>query len=799
MLRRLRSSFAGRLLAAGTLFSLVLIAGVGGYLIYSRAAQVNAAALSNADNRAGTMNQTLVRVTASQALSASLGLAQQASLQSALHDPVPVTAVGELFGSSASVDLSGEVLVITDGNRNPIFSHAAAGVSPLSVDDMRGAAVDEALREGTCPIGFSGFSSTPGGCGVELLRGGEAVYAVAVPVRFNGAVVGTVGYVAPLSYQLRNFDAIFQFPTAFIAAANPDVEVHDNGTTTPTSPQLRTLLQGKPQAAHATYSSAGGDLAGSFAEVQDPRGELIGWIGIEAPVSQFVGDTGNDIRALAFISIFVLAVVWIAVVVFVDRFVARPIDRLERGVQRIADGDYASDIEVVSHDEIGRLAGNVNRMRVAIASYIEEIREARRRLDSAVERMSGLSRALTATTAGVPALQQEVVRSAAAIAGEGAVATLMMRDGETLNPVAVHGGEPVDLRAFGGWKGLLAGEVVHSEGDARGALLAVPMHYQEKVVGALAISAGEEVISRVSNEADVLVVLANNAAIAMENARLFEQERETVQRLRQLDAMKTDFLSTVQHELRTPLTAILGLSDLIEMCWEMWEEEPKLEAIRDIQVAAKNLYDIVETIIDFSAMDEDKLGLNPAQVGVAETLEKAVETVGERYKGGLPVPVTITGENGLAVFADPDRFSQTLRALIDNAVKFSDGQGEVLVDYQAANRGREVRIRIRDQGVGIPADDLPRIFDRFYQVDNTATRRYGGTGMGLALVKRLVQAHGARIEVESSVGVGTVAIVDWPAHASSASGEARAVAEARGETSPEKPKPGRRRAAVPVQ
>src|SRR5207302_5925249 len=99
--------------------------------------------------------------------------------------------------------------------------------------------------------------------------------------------------------------------------------------------------------------------------------------------------------------------------------------------------------------------------------------------------------------------------------------------------------------------------------------------------------------------------------IAMENARLYEQEKDTVRRLRQLDAMKTDFLSTVQHELRTPLTAILGLSDLIDMCCTMWDDVPKLEAIRDIQVAATNLYDIVVTIIDFSAVDGETIDISP--------------------------------------------------------------------------------------------------------------------------------------------------------------------------------------------
>jgi signal transduction histidine kinase len=294
------------------------------------------------------------------------------------------------------------------------------------------------------------------------------------------------------------------------------------------------------------------------------------------------------------------------------------------------------------------------------------------------------------------------------------------------------------------------------------------MFYQENVVGALVVAAPTEALAVGGDAEDVLKVLANNAAIAMENARLYEQEKETVRRLRELDAMKTDFLSTIQHELRTPLTAILGLSDLIEMCWDMWADEPKLEAVRDIQVAARNLYDIVETIIDFSAVDSETLGLHMDYVSLAEAVSAAVELVGERYKGGLPIPVDTNIDPSVSVFADADRLGQVLRALIDNAVKFSDGKGHVVV--RAAQHGRRplVRIEVIDEGIGIAAEDLPRVFDRFYQADNSATRRYGGTGMGLALVKRLVQAHGAKVTMETKPGVGTRVILDWPASEASA-------------------------------
>jgi signal transduction histidine kinase len=306
------------------------------------------------------------------------------------------------------------------------------------------------------------------------------------------------------------------------------------------------------------------------------------------------------------------------------------------------------------------------------------------------------------------------------------------------------------------------------------------MFYQEEVVGALAV------ISRAGSrvaEADVqsLAVLANSAAIAMENARLFEQERETVRRLTELDALKSDFLATVQHELRTPLTAILGMTDLLEMAWTMWEDEQKLDALSDIQVAARNLYDIVETLIDFSLLEADQIGLNPAPTAVRGVVDRAVEALAEGMKGGIPVHVDVDVPGDVTVYADADRLRQVMRALLDNAVKFTPEGGHVQVLGLSNGRPGMVEIDVVDDGIGIPDEARARIFDRFYQVDNTATRRYGGAGMGLALVRRLVEAHGARVEVESTEGHGSRFILIWPAGPGDAAGEARTVAESRGE------------------
>jgi signal transduction histidine kinase len=386
---------------------------------------------------------------------------------------------------------------------------------------------------------------------------------------------------------------------------------------------------------------------------------------------------------------------------------------------------------------------------------------------SVVDRVSAVARALTTTTGGVVALQREVVRSAALLAGDGATAVMALREGDhfALAPLDVS----VAAGITDGWErsaDVLAGKRLSREIPGGGSLLVLPMFYGGEVIGALAVLSPHG-RRRSGDTEDVLASLAGNAAIAMENARLYEQERETVRRLRQLDAMKTNFLSTVQHEMRTPLTAILGLSDLIDMCWETWSDPSKLDALRDIQVAAKNLDGIVETIIDFSAEDGPVMALALGEVPLAAAAHAAVETIGERHKGGLPIPATVDVDPDITLAADPDRLGQVLRALIDNAVKFSDGKGSVLVRGSRAGDG-VVLVEVIDHGIGIPAADVEHVFDRFFQVDNTATRRFGGTGMGLALVKRVVDAHGATVEIDTGAGEGTRVVLRWPERAAAA-------------------------------
>jgi len=786
--QRLRSSFATKLIAGGLILSLVLIGGVSAFLLVSRGQQTRGAALSNSDNRAAVVSQLLQKETAYQSAAAAQELAGQLELQTTVAASLTQRAAAD---ARLKTDIEGTTIY----NFPDRFLAVIAADGHLAYSTVKSGLPQPSTAQDSVRTALSGYNAA----GMELLGSDVnnqiAAYDVALPIPFQNHVVGAVMYIAPLSQQLLGFESITGYPLAFIPAAHPDllVRLQNNQARTYSTPEaLRALLAQRGAQVRGTYSApleagSSGDVAGSFVAVNSPGTKTVaGYVGVEAPLSVFVGEERTDEITLLLIALFAMLATIVGVILFVERTVRRPVRRLERGVARIAGGDYSTDIQVVSQDELGRLAGSVNQMRGAINQYVSEIDSQRARLDEAVERLGGVSRALTTTTAGVPALHKAVVGAAARLSGQGSAAMLLSNENGALVTSAMHGIEG-EVRSLDGWNveaELLAGRAVRVEqapsGWRAGGMLAVPMFYQDAVVGAVAVitRAGS---MPVEGDEQALAVLANNAAIALENTRLFEQERETVRRLRELDAMKSDFLATVQHELRTPLTAILGMSDLLEMCWDMWDEAPKMEAVRDIQMAAKNLYDIVETLIDFSLLEADTLGLNPSQARVRSAVDQAVVQVQERLKGGLPVSLDVDIPDDAEVYADPDRFQQVMRALVDNAVKFTPRDGHVRVHVGKNGHADRLRIDVVDDGIGIPADALPRIFERFYQVDNTATRKFGGTGMGLALVQRLVQAHGAEVVVESEPGKGSRFSLLWPATAAASANEALRVAQERGD------------------
>jgi two-component system phosphate regulon sensor histidine kinase PhoR len=231
--------------------------------------------------------------------------------------------------------------------------------------------------------------------------------------------------------------------------------------------------------------------------------------------------------------------------------------------------------------------------------------------------------------------------------------------------------------------------------------------------------------------------------------------------IRSIERMKTAFVSTVSHELRTPLTSIKGFIStlLADEDGDYYDQETQREFYHIIDMECDRLTRLISDLLNVSRIESGHaLDLNPKPVNLAQLIEKVV-TVQRSYTDKHEFVVDI-GPGLPLIVADEDKVDQILTNLTNNAIKYSPRGGRIKIS--AAANGGAARVSISDEGMGIPKEHLPKVFDRFHRVDNRDTREVGGTGIGLYLVKHLVEAHGGRIWVESEVGKGSVFTFDLP-------------------------------------
>jgi len=295
--------------------------------------------------------------------------------------------------------------------------------------------------------------------------------------------------------------------------------------------------------------------------------------------------------------------------------------------------------------------------------------------------------------------------------------------------------------------------------------LGVPLRVHGQVTGVLYIGWRQpHVVS--PREMQLLETMAGRAAIAIGNVRLYAESRslatqlsEANRELRILDQMKSDFLSIISHELRTPLTSILGYAQLLLKTIH-GDLTPKVrQHVTTIHENGQRLLALINDLLDFSSIEAGRITLNPKRVQLRPLLELALAPArAETSVQAIDLSVTIPAELPL-VMVDEQRFKQIIGHLMSNAIKFTPSGGQIRVhaDYDCPEctktedglSGGVLRISVADTGIGIPPDQLERIWTRFYQVEDAATRRFGGTGLGLAVVKTLVELHGGRVWVES--------------------------------------------------
>lgn len=289
----------------------------------------------------------------------------------------------------------------------------------------------------------------------------------------------------------------------------------------------------------------------------------------------------------------------------------------------------------------------------------------------------------------------------------------------------------------------------------------LPLMSAAGVGGAIAIEWTGELSRAARTAADELAV---HVGLAVENARLMlRQERfaeelsekvtAATARLLELDQAKTEFLSVVSHELRTPLTALQGFSELLLR--SALPPEKARRCLVYLHTEACTLGRIVGELLDLSRIETGRpLELRPEPVDIDALLERNVELFAAEHRHHRFRWTTSTP--GAAVQADPDALDRMMKNLLSNAVKYSPRGGRVDVSACAApDDPGMVEVAVEDDGVGIPAEQLPRIFDKYVRVPHPETAAARGLGLGLSLVKALAEAHGGRVEVESLPGKGS--------------------------------------------
>jgi signal transduction histidine kinase/CheY-like chemotaxis protein len=253
---------------------------------------------------------------------------------------------------------------------------------------------------------------------------------------------------------------------------------------------------------------------------------------------------------------------------------------------------------------------------------------------------------------------------------------------------------------------------------------------------------------QVYSEDDVafMLALAHQCAQALERARLYETEQRLRSQAETANRIKDEFLATVSHELRTPLNAIVGWSSLLTT--GSLDETVTKRAIETIGRSARAQSQIIEDLLDVSRIITGKLSLNtsltelePVIKTALESLIPAAESKNITIKSSFATPAQF-------IWGDADRLQQIMWNLLSNAIKFTPKGGEIAVNLEQIES--HIQIRVSDTGQGISREFLPFVFDRFSQADGTSTRKFGGLGLGLAIVRHLVEMHGGTVTVESA-------------------------------------------------
>jgi signal transduction histidine kinase len=301
------------------------------------------------------------------------------------------------------------------------------------------------------------------------------------------------------------------------------------------------------------------------------------------------------------------------------------------------------------------------------------------------------------------------------------------------------------------------------------AVLAVPLLREHAVVGALVVRRREPGAFD-SDTVALLQTFATQSALAIQNARLFQELAEKSRQLEEASQHKSAFLANMSHELRTPLNAVIGFTEVLLEKYFGDLNEKQEDYLRDVLSSGQHLLSLINDILDLSKVEAGRMELELGTFALEPVLEAGLVMVRERAsRKGVEFHLEVAADTG-RVEADERKIKQVVFNLLTNAVKFTPAGGKVTISAQRTER--TVEVAVADTGVGIAPEEQGRVFEEFGQA-RSAAGQSEGTGLGLALCKRFVDLHGGTIAVASELGRGATFTFELPVRPPAPAGSAR--------------------------
>ncbi len=295
--------------------------------------------------------------------------------------------------------------------------------------------------------------------------------------------------------------------------------------------------------------------------------------------------------------------------------------------------------------------------------------------------------------------------------------------------------------------------------------LAVPIIVGEKLLGVFDVQS--DVVGRFTDEdANIYTTLAAQVGVALQNARLYVAQAATVTQLRELDRLKSSFLANMSHELRTPLNSILGFADVMLEGIDGKLTDYMDNDLRLIQKNGQHLLHLINDVLDMAKIESGSMNLNLEKFKIHEIFDEVTSITSTLANDkNLSLIIDENSDHEAEIFADRTRLRQVMINLVNNAIKFTEA-GKITL-HVTPEEGARVVISVKDTGIAIPPEKLEAVFQEFTQVDSSATRKVGGTGLGLPISRRLVELHGGRLWAESNgkPGEGSTFFVELPLEA----------------------------------